>query len=153
MMKQSTAVVQAVTSVIPGRESYTWDVVKPFLPTILEIVLEGFMSGEVELSSESKRNEAYLRKYIPGLVNNHVRKDKRLNGGTEYVAKNPGSRQGAGDPQLKALRGLLSSITDPNDKAEIEAAIAQRQAELAPAKPAIDYSALPAHLRAKYAQQ
>lgn len=150
-MKQSSAVVAAVQSVIPGHEVYTWDMVKPHINEIQAILMQGFLSGQIELSSESKRNESYLTKYIPGLVNNHVRKDKRLNGGTEYVAKNPGSRQGAGDAQLKALRQLLTMVPDA-DKPEIEAAIKARQAELAP-KTEIDLSALPEFLRNKYSQQ
>lgn len=152
-MKQSDAVVAAVKSVIPDQESYSWDQVKPHLPEIKMVLMQGFLSGEIDLADSNNRNVAWLSTYIPGLVNNHVRKDKRLNGGTEYVAKNPGSRGGVGssDPQLKAMRGLLASgaVTDPSDIAEIEAAIRARQAEL---QPKVDLSALPEWMRAKYAK-
>ncbi len=150
-MKQSDCVVAAVTAVMGNRESYAWSEVKPHLSEIIAVVTEGFLSGEVQLSDESKRNPEYIKSYVPGLINNHVRKDKRLNGGTEYVAKNPGSRQGAGDAQLKALRALIASgaVTSPSDLAEVEAAIAQRQAELQP-KVEVDYDSLPAALRAKF---
>ena len=47
-----------------------------------------------------------MRSYASGLVNNWFRKDIRLNGGMKYEVKNPGSRQGAGDQQLKALKTL-----------------------------------------------
>jgi hypothetical protein len=153
MMKQSDAVVAAVTTVMGQQESYDWSEVKPHLNEIMAILTEGFMSGNIQLSDENKRNPEWLRKYVPGLVNNHVRKDKRLNGGTEYIAKNPGSRQGAGDAQLKALRSLLASgaVTSPEDIAEIEAAISKRQDELKP-QVTVDYSALPEALRAKYSR-
>jgi hypothetical protein len=151
MMKQSDAVVSAVTAVCGVRESYTWEQVRSHLPEVVAILTEGFMSGQIQLSDPTKRNHAWLKTYIPGLVNNHVRKDKRLNGGTVYQAKNPGSRQGSGDPQIKAMRALLATgqVTDPSDIAEVEAAIAARQAELAP-RVEVDYSALPAALRAKF---
>lgn len=149
-MKQSDAVVAAVNSVVGECESYTWDQVRPYINEIKMVLIEGFLSGSIQLSDESKRNVAWLNAYIPGLVNNHVRKDKRLNGGTVYMAKNPGSRGGgSADPQIKAMRALLSSgqVSDPADIAEIEAAISARQAELAPK---VDFSALPDFLKAKY---
>ncbi len=83
MMKQSDCVVAAVTAVMGNRESYAWSEVKPHLSEIIAVVTEGFLSGEVQLSDESKRNPEYIKSYVPGLINNHVRKDKRLNGGTE----------------------------------------------------------------------
>lgn len=150
-MKQSDAVVSAVTSVMGTRDSYEWTEVRSNLPEIVAILTEGFLNGDIQLSDPTKRNPTWLKGYIPGLVNNHVRKDKRLNGGTQYVAKNPGSRQGSTDPQIKAMRALLASgtVTDPADIAEIEAAIQARQAEIAP-KVEVDYSALPEALRAKF---
>ena len=109
------------------------------------ILFEGFRSGTIELDREFTDQE--LKSYVSGLQSNWLRKDKRLNGGIAYVAKNPGSRAGSGDPQLKAMRGLLASLTDPTERAEVQRYIDQRVAELSKAKqPEIDVNSLPAEL-------
>ena len=116
---------------------------------IAAILFEGFKSGHIQLDREFSDTE--LNTYISGLMSNWLRKDTRLNGGVKYVAKNPGSRQGSGDEQLKALRALMSSLTDEADKAEVQAHIDARVAELArESAPKIDFSKLPAALQAKF---
>lgn len=154
-MKQSDAVVAAVTAVCGPCEVYTNESIRSHLPEIIAVVTEGFLSGNIQLSDESKRNPTYIKSYVPGLINNHVRKDKRLNGGTTYVAKNPGSRSHHSDPQIKAMKALIASgtVTDPADLNEIYEAIRVRQAELLPtAKVEVDFSALPEFLKSKYQQ-
>lgn len=78
---------------------------------VLGLMMQSFKAGEWTKNSGGQ-DDASLLKYIPGLVNNHVRKDKRLNGGVEYVAKNPGSRAGTGvEPaEQKAMRMLLATL-------------------------------------------
>ncbi len=110
----------------------------------------GFKSGQIELATP--KNDAELTKYIPGLVNNWLRKDTRLNGGVKYVTKHPGSRAGTGDETMKAMRMLLSVTTDSAARAEIEAAIATRTAELKKPTVTLNVSALPPELR-KFAGQ
>ena len=83
---------------------------------------------------------------MPGLVNNWLRKDGRLNGGVKYTAKNPGSRSGSGDEAIRAMKTLLSVTTDASAKLEIQAAIEARQAELKP-KVEVNVAALPESLR------
>lgn len=107
-------------------------------------VLAMFVSGAT--THKKNPSEAELKKYIPGLVNNWVRKDRRMNGGSKYETKRPGSRTGTGDESIKAMRTLLASVTDSKDKATIQAAIDARIAELKPKKE-IDLSALPESLR------
>ena len=109
------------------------------------ILFEGFRAGSVQLDREFTDTE--LKAYVSGLQSNWIRKDKRLNGNTQYVAKNPGSRAGSGDAQLKAMRALLSTLSNDADKAEVEAEIAKRVSEISKAKaPAIDTTKLPEHL-------
>jgi len=110
------------------------------------LVLLGFQRGDVNKNSGGN-DEISLRKYIPGLVNNWVRKDKRMNGGVTYTAKNPGSRTGAGDETLKNLKVLLTMVTDGDAKAAVQAEIDKRLEELKP-KVELNVDALPAHLRA-----
>lgn len=110
------------------------------------ILFQGFKSGSIELDKEF--DDAKLKAYVSGLQSNWLRKDQRLNGGTAYIAKNPGSRQGAADPQLKAMRALIATLVDANDKAEVQQHIDARIKELSAAKqPAIDVSSLPESLR------
>jgi hypothetical protein len=116
------------------------------------ILFEGFRAGTIELDREFSDSD--LKGYVSGLQSNWLRKDKRLNGGTQYVAKNPGSRAGNADPQIKAMMVLLSTLTDETERAEVQGYIDARRAELNITKQAkaIDFSALPADLAAKFSK-
>jgi len=118
------------------------------------ILFEGFKGETIELS-KPYATDAKLRGFISGLQSNWLRKDKRLNGGITYVSKNPGSRAGSGDASLKAMRTLLNTLTDAADRAEVQAHIDARLAEIASSKVksvTIDYSVLPADLQAKFSK-
>lgn len=117
------------------------------------ILFEGFRSGKIQCSTEFTEEE--LKQYVSGLQSNWIRKDKRLNGGVAYQAKNPGSRAGSGDPQLKSLKALLLTLEKPEDKEEVQGYIETRMAEIAATKQAatVDFSALPADLQAKFNKQ
>jgi hypothetical protein len=91
-------------------------------------------------------DDAALLKYIPGLVNNWVRKDGRLNGGTKYETKRPGTRSGSGDEMVKEMRKLLTTLRDPEQRDAVQAAIDARLAEIKP-KVEINSAALPESLR------
>ena len=116
-----------------------------------EILFTGFKNAEIEYkdSFQSKvDDDTELKKYVSGLLNNWMRKDKELNCGEVYKAKNPGSRAGSSDAKVKEMRKLLSVTTDPGAKAMIEEAIKARIAEIKPTKTvSIDASALPEHLK------
>jgi hypothetical protein len=114
-------------------------VTKDMRKSILSIVTESIRSGETELSAEATAKYDTVEKvrgYVGGLVNNWFRKDKRLNGSVKYEAKAPGSRAGAGDEQLKALKTLRATKSDDAEAlAVIDQAIETRKAELQAAKP------------------
>ena len=123
--------------------------------TVIGLVTQGLLSGEIEMSTEARAKyseEKTMKSYASGLVNNWFRKDPRLNGDTKYVAKNPGSRQGSGDAQLKALKAFRATLTTTEDQAAVDQAIEARKAELSVAKtPAIteeQIALLPESLRA-----
>lgn len=141
---QGEAVFQAVTQVM-GKVDGKYEPTKQQLSEIHEIVVTMFLTGVVNKNSGGT-DEAAIRKYVPGLTNNWLRKDKRLNGGGTYVPKNPGSRSGSGDESIKAMRTLLSITTDAAAKAEIQAAIEARQAELKP-KVEVNEALIPESLR------
>jgi hypothetical protein len=145
-MSQGEAVFQVVRAtftqdVVP--ETRTWSDEQK--RTIYMSLLTMFRNGEVNKSSGGN-DDASLLKYIPGLVNNWVRKDPRMNGGTKYQPKNPGVRKSSGDAALKAMGQLLEITTDPDARAEIQAAIDARILELNPPKK-INVEHLPEALR------
>lgn len=115
------------------------------------LIFSGFKAGKIEMSAESVekyKDEKALKAYVSGLVNNWIRKAPEFNGGNKYAAKNPGSRAGVGDEQIKEMRKLLSVTTDQKAKATIQAEIDARQSEiLFSVTPQIDASKLPESLR------
>ncbi len=151
-VSQKEAVFNAVTNVCgSGKESYSPS--KEQRAQINQVLFEGFRAGTIELAVE--KDDAQLKAFVSGLQSNWLRKDKRLNGGVQYVAKNPGSRAGAGDAQLKAMRQLLSTVNAEEDRAEIQAHIDARVAEINAGKKksiTVDYSALPAELAEKFSK-
>jgi hypothetical protein len=159
MKNQKTAAFEAIVSVITGAgiefiESVTIakDVMsKEMRGKVNEILFTGFRAGEIELGREYDDKE--LKSYVSGLQTNWLNKDDRLTGGVKHVAKNPGSRAGSGDAQLKALRGLLTKASDADEKAEIQGYIDARLEAIGANKKKtveVNYDDLPEELRAKY---
>jgi len=103
--------------------------------TVRTTLFDMFRAGSVTYKSEFQPkvdDDAELKKYISGLVNNWIRKEKSFNCGQAYVAKNPGSRAHSGDEQLKELKKLSAQcIGDDEAMALITDAIVARQAEIA----------------------
>jgi hypothetical protein len=153
-MKQNDAVFQAVCSTL-SQDGFDGavELTKDQRNTVIGMVTQGIMDGVVDFSDEAKvkyDTEAKVKSYTTGMVSNHLRKDKRLNGDTKYEAKNPGSRTGSSDPQLKALKALRSTITEAEQLAAIDEAIANRTSEIQATKAKkveINSDALPEHLR------
>ena len=119
--------------------------------SVNQILFDGFRAGTIELDREY--SDADLKAYISGLQSNWIRKDKRLNGGVNYIAKNPGSRAGSGDSQLTAMRNLMKTLTTAEEKEEVQGYIDTRLKEIQVSKAktvSVDFSALPASLTAKF---
>lgn len=144
-MNQKEAVFKAVVAVTGFSGEGVCEPTREQRASIQAILVEGFKSGGIELRKSFSDSE--LKVYVSGLVSNWLRKDKRLNGNIDYEPKNPGSRAGSGDAQLKALRALMSTLTDPTDRAEVQKHIDARVTEIEMSRmPEIDYSKLPAEL-------
>ncbi len=134
-MTQKDAVFSVVTSIIVG-SGIKFQVNKDVAANILtkdmrtqvnNALVEKFLTGDVELSDEARgklTDEPALRAYVSGLVSNWLRKDSRLNGGIAAPKKSNA------DPQLKALKKLQSSQTDPSRRLEIQTFIDKRTSEL-----------------------
>jgi hypothetical protein len=149
-MNQKEAVYTAICSVTGHTGEGALEISNEQRAQVNMILFEGFRAKKIQLDKDF--SDADLKKYVSGLQSNWIRKDKRLNGGVAYTAKNPGSRSGSSDPSLKAMRTLLSTLTTDADKAEVQAHIDARIAEIAATKQAatVDFSALPADLQAKF---
>ena len=146
-MTQGEAVFQAVRTIFTeGKVPPTTEWSSTQKEQVHDSILQMFRAGLVAKNSGGS-DEIALRKYVPGLVNNWVRKDKRLNGGEVYIPKNPGSRTGSGDDKLKNLKVLLTVVTDPEAKAAVQLEIDKRVAELAKPAQVVDISKIPEHLR------
>ncbi len=131
-MTQKEAVFAAVTNVM-GTVDGKYEPTKEERAQVNAILLEGFKSGRIAYDGDLPA-DTELKAYVSGLQSNWLRKDKRLNGGVQYVAKNPGSRAGSTDPQVMAMGLLLPTTSDPTERAEIQAFIDRRLAEVKPAK-------------------
>lgn len=164
-MKQSEAVITTVLAVLTernveyvmGGEIPITDVLtKKDKLDVKSCVLSMFQNKEVGFSNQEVHDrhnatEATLKKYVDGLCDNHIRKTKDFHCGQAYKIKNPGSRSGNSDPQIKALKALLTQTSDTDQTAQINEAITDRQAVIAVEKAksvVIDVDALPDHLKA-----
>jgi hypothetical protein len=164
-MKQSDAVTAAVVSVCAdaGVEfevgtTVADDVVTDTMrKSISEILCEGFRAGAIELSDTPSNRDKLasppkLNQYVSGLISNWFRKGPDLNGSTKYQPKNPGSRAGQSDPQLKALMLLATKFKGTDKEAELFRHIQLRKEQIAATKAktvTIDLSALSPELIAQ----
>ena len=138
-VNQKEAVYNAVTNICSPSDEGVYSPTKEQRAQVNMILFEGFRSETIELDSTFTDSE--LKAYVSGLQSNWLRKDKRLNGNVQYIAKNPGSRTGSSDPQIKAMRLLLSTKTDADERAEIQSFIDKRVAEVKPAAKATELTA------------
>ena len=143
-LNQKEAVYNAIKEIVEFEDGDVVELSKDEKCEVVDILVDGFENNQIQLNSPQRD----LKKYASGLLNNWLRKDTRMNGGTKYEIKNPGSRTGQSDDQVKNLRILKRAVTDPADIAAIDAAIAARIAELKPTQTlTVDATAIPEHLQ------
>lgn len=156
-IKQKDAVVNAVVEIL-GDDFTPFNTVVSEVITadqkraVREIVFNGILDGGVAYTKDIS-DESAVKKYVSGLVNNHFRKAKDLNGGSSYAPTGTGATR---DSQLRELNKLLSTYeTGSEQYASIQGAVATRQAELSAAKAAqttakqaakVDMSVIPNHI-------
>ncbi|CAB4125693.1 hypothetical protein UFOVP53_202 [uncultured Caudovirales phage] len=117
---------------------------------VRSILITMFQQGKIDFKDSSRlSDDKYMKEYVSGLVNNWIRKAPEFNGNAKYEAKNPGSRAGSGDEQIREMKKLLSTVTDQATKDLIQSHIDARVAEIKPATVSVNYDAIPADLRAK----
>lgn len=161
-LSQHEAVVQVTEAhlgerFIPGADVKEY-ATKADKHAIAAKISEMMLEGAVELSDGARAKygesaEVLASRYVVGMVTNWFNKSTRLNGGAKYQAKNPGSRAGGGDEQVREMRLLrkqLEALGNADGVARVDAAISERISELK-VKSAktieVDVSNLPAALR------
>jgi hypothetical protein len=159
IMNQREATVNCILSVLEergveyelNRSRPIADVLNPDdKKNIRSILFTMFQQGKIDFKDTSRLSDTkYMTDYISGLVNNWIRKAPEFNGNAKYEAKNPGSRAGSGDEQIREMKKLLSTVTDQATKDLIQSHIDARVAEIKPATVSVNYDAIPADLRAK----
>jgi uncharacterized coiled-coil DUF342 family protein len=153
MKSQCDAVVDAVKSVLADNFSNPAVLNSEQRKQVVDIVAKGLYDGTVDFSDKAREKyDTYekVRGYTSGMVSNHLRKDKRLNGEVKYEIKNPGSRAGQGDAILKNLKALRSQLTDKDHIEAVDEKIKEREAEIAKSKAktvTIDVDAIPDELK------
>ncbi len=157
-MKQSQATINAVFAVLDqaGVKYERGQDVRPLMTKELRaqvnvILFEGFRAGQIEM--KEAKSDTELKSYVSGLQSNWLNKSKELNGGVKHEIKNPGSRTGSTDAQVKALRALLGEAKTDEEKAEVQEYLDARLEQLGMNKPKqvkVNFDDLPAELKAKY---
>lgn len=156
-IKQVQAVINAVEDVlgedfVAGETNALEVLTKEQKSAVQEIVLNGVLNGSVTFSKSTDDVEE-VKRYVNGMVDNHLRRSKVLNGGTTYKSSGKGSKK---DPQLRELNKLLNTLEPGTEKynqvqqhisarqTQIQAERTQRQA--AQVRASIDTSVLPENL-------
>lgn len=142
---QRQAVEEATIAHFGDRFQETQDVksfaTKEDQKAIATVVAQGILEGRVEFSAEAQAKhgtnlESLTKSYVMGMVRNWFNKSLVLNGGAPYEAKNPGSRKGISDPEVKNLRAMLKQFAnDPEASARIQLELDAKLAEIEAAKP------------------
>ena len=129
---QKEAVVNQVKSIlgsnfdesIAAKDQLTDDQLK----TIKANITAGIVNGTIDFKKETT-DEKEISRYVSGMVSNHLRKAKELNGGGTYVPQSTG--RGSRDPQISELNKLLKTYDEnSNEYSQIMTAIEERKNEL-----------------------
>ena len=167
-VSQKTAVVNAVAAVLgssfePFETQVKSTLTNEQLEEVRSTVFSGIVGGEIQYNGDTS-DEKTLRRYVNGMIDNHFRKAKELNGGNKYAPANPG--RGRRDPQLTSLKKLIKNYSEGTDEfTKVMSAIQLRETQLLEERKAsavarkrsevlnnIDTSVLPEDLQATLAQ-
>jgi vacuolar-type H+-ATPase subunit I/STV1 len=135
-ISQKQAVVNGVKSVlgssfdpsVPARDQLSDEQ----LASVKSYVTSQIVGGFVEFSKDNS-DEKEVSKYVSGMVSNHLRKAKELNGGETYVPQSTG--RGSRDAQISELNKLLKTYAEGTEEYnQILDAISSRKTEIAAEK-------------------
>ena len=132
-ISQKAAVVNEVKAIlgsnfdstIPARSQLTDNQ----FSTVKANVVNGIISGSISYSKDIN-DKKEVTSYVFGMISNHFRKAKELNGGEVYIPQSTGVR-GSRDSQLSELNKLLTTYTEDSDEfGQITLAIDSRKTQL-----------------------
>lgn len=115
LTSQKDAVVQAVKNQLGGRYDASKDcslvLTQVDRQSVVLKIVEGISGGTIVYSKDAA-NRQEIQKYASGLVSNHLRKAKELNGGVGYSINTSTKKAPVNkDARLFALNKLLSVLT------------------------------------------
>lgn len=161
-ISQKDAVVNEVKAILgasfdpslPAKDQLT----KDQIGFIKSNIITGIVGGLISYGAD-ENNAQGVSTYVSGMISNHFRKAKELNGGEKYVTQS--AESGSRDASITALNKLLRTLEEGSDSyVEVQQAIVTRTAELSSFKEeefkqkkkqkelkAIDTDALPESLR------
>lgn len=102
------------------------------MDTLRSNIVAGILSGAISFTKEIVDHKEITR-YVSGMVSNHFRKAKELNGGNAYAPQSTG--RGSRDSQISELNKLLKTMTEGTEEYDqVVDAITSRKAELTAVK-------------------
>lgn len=135
-ISQKEAVLNEVKSIlgssfdssIPAKGQLSADQIS----TLKVNVVRGIINGTVSFNKDTT-DEKEISRYVSGMVSNHFRKAKELNGGGSYTPQSTG--RGSRDSQVSELNKLLKTFQEGSEEYnQITAAISVRKTELSTEK-------------------
>jgi hypothetical protein len=106
--------------------------------TVIHIISQGLQNGTIDMTEKAKAKHDTPKKvynYASSVVNDRLRKDKRLNGNIKHQPDRPGSRAGSQDEIVKGLREYLKKgCFTVEQKANAKIAIEKRLVDIAEEK-------------------
>lgn len=135
-ISQKNAVVNEVNLILgssfdtalPAKDQLTLEQFSTIKTNIVAGIVDGSISFNKDISDEKE-----IMRYVSGMISNHFRKAKELNGGSFYAPQSTG--RGSRDSQLSELSKLLGTYTEGSEEFnQIVSAISSRKSELATEK-------------------
>lgn len=135
-MSQKEAVVNEVKTIlgtnfdpnIPAKDQLSKDQIIALKNNIVNNIINGTVVFSKEINDAKE-----VARYVSGMVSNHFRKAKELNGGNTYSPQSTG--KGSRDSQICELNKLLKTFTENSEEYnQVVEAIAARKATLASEK-------------------
>lgn len=129
---QVQAVVNAVTEVLgdsftPGTTVVSTTLTNEQKKQVRELVKTAITNGEVAYNGSTTETGKFNR-YVNGMINNHLMKSKKLNGGVPYQPKKKGTPR---DAQLKELNKLQKTLTPgTSEYTQVTESIQNRRSQL-----------------------
>ena len=129
---QKQAVLNAVKNILgnsfaSGETNVKEVLTSDQLNTLRDRIYEGAIDGSIAYNKDTSDTKA-VRRYVNGMIDNHLRKSKELNGGNIYKPANTGAKR---DATLKNLNRLLKNYEEGTDEYDqVSTAITNRHNEL-----------------------